>query len=98
MGDTDQSGADRRGRVGGALGEVATPLADFAAFVAALRRFVTGGELVAEAAGLDLTLHRVVDLVADVAEALEVAVALGFRRVLSSGGARVAVEGVARLG
>ena len=55
------------------------------------------GELVAEAAGLDLSLHRVVDLVADVEEAVAVAVALGFRRVLSSGGARVAVEGVARL-
>lgn len=55
------------------------------------------GELVAEAGGLDLTLHRAVDLVRDVEAAVEVAVGLGFRRVLSSGGARVAVEGVARL-
>lgn len=55
-------------------------------------------ELVAEAAGLDLTLHRAIDLVGDVEAAVEVAVQLGFRRVLSSGGARVAVEGVARLG
>lgn len=54
-------------------------------------------ELVAEAAGLDLTLHRAIDLVPDVAEAVEVAVRLGFSRVLSSGGARVAVEGVGRL-
>jgi copper homeostasis protein len=56
------------------------------------------GELVAEAAGLDLTLHRAIDLVPDVAEAVEVAVRLGFRRLLTSGGARVAHEGVARLG
>ena len=55
------------------------------------------GELVAEAAGLDLTLHRVIDLMADVEEAVEQAIALGFRRVLSSGGARVAHEGVPRL-
>ncbi len=54
-------------------------------------------ELVAEAAGLDLTLHRVIDLTPDVAAAVEVAVRLGFRRILSSGGARVAPEGVARL-
>ena len=55
-------------------------------------------ELVAEAAGLDLTLHRAVDLVGDVEAAVEVAVRLGFRRVLSSGGARVAHEGIGRLG
>ena len=55
------------------------------------------GELVAEAAGLDLTLHRVIDLMADVEEAVEQAIALGFRQVLSSGGARVAHKGVPRL-
>ncbi len=55
------------------------------------------GDLVAEAAGLDLTLHRVVDLVPDVDEAVEVAVRLGFRRVLSSGAAKVAGLGVVRL-
>ena len=55
-------------------------------------------ELVAEAAGLDMTLHRAVDLVGDVEAAVEVAVRLGFRRVLSSGGARVAHEGIGRLG
>lgn len=54
-------------------------------------------DLVAEAQGLDLTLHRVIDLITDVDEAVEQAIALGFRRVLSSGGARVAPEGVARL-
>ena len=55
-------------------------------------------DLVAEAQGLDLTLHRVIDLLSDVERAVEEAVALGFRRVLSSGGARVAHEGVPRLG
>jgi copper homeostasis protein len=53
--------------------------------------------LIAEAAGLDLTLHRAVDLAPDVDEAVETAVQLGFRRILSSGGARVADQGVARL-
>ena len=55
-------------------------------------------DLVAEAQGMDLTLHRVIDLLADVRAAVEEAVALGFTRVLSSGGARVAHEGVGRLG
>lgn len=57
----------------------------------------TLGALVAEAAGLDLTLHRAVDLVPDIAEALELAVCLGFRRVLTSGGADSAIAGRARL-
>ena len=55
-------------------------------------------DLVAEAQGMDLTLHRVIDLMGDVEQAIEAAVGLGFRRVLSSGAARVAHEGVARLG
>ena len=54
-------------------------------------------ELVAEAAGLDLTLHRAVDLCPDVAEAVEQAVALGFKRILSSGGAQTAAQGLSRL-
>lgn len=54
--------------------------------------------LVAEAEGMDLTLHRAVDLTPDGGEAVETAIRLGFRRILSSGGARVAVEGAARLG
>ena len=53
--------------------------------------------LVAEAAGLDLTLHRAMDLTPDVDEAVEAAIRLGFRRVLSSGGARLAGMGVNRL-
>ncbi|AWD22307.1 copper homeostasis protein CutC [Fuscovulum blasticum] len=43
--------------------------------------------LVKAAEGLDLTLHRCFDLVPDRAEALETAVELGFRRILTSGGA-----------
>lgn len=48
---------------------------------AALRRLVDAG------AGMDLTLHRCFDLVPDMEEALETAIVLGFRRVLTSGGA-----------
>jgi copper homeostasis protein len=54
--------------------------------------------LVGAAAGLDLTLHRCFDLVPVMDEALEVAVELGFRRILTSGGAVTAVEGAARIG
>lgn len=54
-------------------------------------------DLVAEAQGLDLTLHRAVDLTPDVDEAIETAIALGFRRILTSGGAATAPQGVARL-
>ena len=53
--------------------------------------------LVAAAAGLDLTLHRCFDLVPDPAEALETAIALGFRRVLTSGGEKTVAEGLDRL-
>lgn len=47
--------------------------------------------------GLKLTLHRAFDLVPHPSEALEVAVALGFERVLTSGGARTAPEGVSAI-
>lgn len=53
--------------------------------------------LVAEAEGLDLTLHRAIDLCPDAGEAVEQAIALGFRRILSSGGARTAEKGIDRL-
>ena len=49
-------------------------------------------------APLDLTLHRCYDLVPDMDGALDEAVALGFRRILTSGGARTAAEGAARIG
>jgi copper homeostasis protein len=55
------------------------------------------GRLIGAARGMEVTLHRCFDLVPDKAEALEVAVRLGFGRVLTSGGAATAVAGVGRL-
>lgn len=55
------------------------------------------GQLVAHAARLSMTLHRAFDLVPDVAEAVEVAVKLGFARILTSGGAETALAGAARI-
>ena len=55
------------------------------------------GELVAAAAGLGVTFHRAIDVCRDPARALEAIIALGCERVLSSGGAASAPEGVARL-
>ena len=54
-------------------------------------------ELVAEAQGLDLTLHRAIDLCVDVEHAVEQAITLGFHRILTSGGALKAPDGVPRL-
>lgn len=53
--------------------------------------------LKAEAAGMGSTLHRAFDLVPNWHEAVEVAVELGFERVLTSGGAASAAEGVGAL-
>lgn len=53
--------------------------------------------LLAEAEGMDTTLHRCFDLTPDRAQALETAIALGFSRILTSGGAATATEGVACL-
>jgi copper homeostasis protein len=50
--------------------------------------------LATHAQGLDLTLHRAFDLTPDLTEALETAIALGFSRVLTSGGAISALDGV----
>jgi len=54
--------------------------------------------LIRAAKGLDLTLHRCFDLAPDMGAALEGAVALGFRRVLTSGGETTAVAGAAQIG
>ena len=51
-------------------------------------------KLVGHAQGLGTTLHRAFDLVPDIAEAVEIAVSLGFERILTSGGAASAPEGV----
>ncbi len=53
--------------------------------------------LVAAAQGSDLTLHRCFDLAPDMGAALEAAVSLGFRRVLTSGGAATASEGAKQI-
>lgn len=53
--------------------------------------------LLAEAKGLGATLHRAFDLVPDPLAALETAVALGFERILTSGGALRAEEGMTTL-
>ncbi|QRK09504.1 copper homeostasis protein CutC [Archangium violaceum] len=49
--------------------------------------------LIAHATGLEVALHRAFDLVPDPLEALETAVALGFARILTSGGSATALEG-----
>lgn len=51
----------------------------------------------AAAGPMSVTLHRVFDLVPDFAEAVEVAVEIGFDRILTSGGAVGAPEGVEAL-
>ncbi|KQW29552.1 copper homeostasis protein CutC [Rhizobium sp. Root274] len=53
--------------------------------------------LVAAAADLDLTLHRAFDVVGDFDAALDLAIELGFSRILTSGGARHAEDGIQRL-
>ncbi|NTJ65597.1 copper homeostasis protein CutC [Agrobacterium rhizogenes] len=53
--------------------------------------------LTAHAKDLGKTLHRAFDLVPDVEEAVDAAISLGFERILTSGGARTAAEGVAML-
>lgn len=50
--------------------------------------------LIGHAAGLGMTLHRAFDLVPDPVESLEAAIDLGFERILTSGGAVTAAEGV----
>ncbi|NLS14996.1 copper homeostasis protein CutC [Rhizobium sp. P40RR-XXII] len=50
--------------------------------------------LSAHAEGLGTTLHRAFDLVPDIEEAVDMAISLGFERILTSGGAKTAAEGV----
>lgn len=50
--------------------------------------------LVAHAAGLTVTLHRAVDLLADPVTAVPIAAELGIAAILTSGGARTALEGL----
>lgn len=50
--------------------------------------------LLSEARGMDTTLHRCFDLTPDKVQALDTAVDLGFRRILTSGGATAAPAAV----
>jgi copper homeostasis protein len=50
--------------------------------------------LITHAAGLGTTLHRAVDLVPDFDAAVDLAADLGFERILTSGGARHASQGM----
>lgn len=54
-------------------------------------------DLVAAAEGLEVTLHRVIDLLSDPLAAMEQAIELGINRILTSGGATRAVDGQAML-
>ena len=54
-------------------------------------------DLVRAAEGLDVTLHRAIDLTPDAAEAMALCAKLGINRVLSSGGAETALKGIDRL-
>lgn len=53
--------------------------------------------LLREAGGLGTTLHRAIDLCVDRLQAIDIAVQLGFERVLSSGGSRTAFEALGPL-
>ncbi|KZL17888.1 Copper homeostasis protein CutC [Pseudovibrio axinellae] len=53
--------------------------------------------LIDHASGLGVTLHRAIDLAPDLIEATHLAVDLGFERILSSGGALKAVDGLENL-
>ncbi len=53
--------------------------------------------LVAHSEGLGVTLHRAFDLVPDFEAGLELAIDLGFERILTSGGAQNAMAGATRI-
>jgi copper homeostasis protein len=57
----------------------------------------TLARMVAAARGMEITLHRVIDLTPDPVAAMQLCADLGVRRVLSSGGQGRAVDGIARL-
>ena len=56
----------------------------------------TLARLLAAARGLDVTLHRAVDLAPDAEEAVSLAIALGIPRILTSGGAASVADGLPR--
>lgn len=78
-------------RAAGLTGVVIGALCDAALDLSALT------QMIAAADGLTVTLHRAIDVVEDRAQALEQAVALGIHRILTSGGAKNALSGVAEI-
>ena len=51
-------------------------------------------QLMQHATGLGTTLHRAIDLVPDFIAATEIAIGLGIERILTSGGAALALDGI----
>ncbi|MEJ8473730.1 copper homeostasis protein CutC [Roseibium algae] len=51
-------------------------------------------DLIRHAGPMNITLHRAFDLVPDQQDALETAIELGFSRILTSGGAKTAMDGM----
>lgn len=84
----DIAAARRAGLAGVVLG---ASLADGRLDIATLQT------LVAAAVGLEKTLHRAIDLVPDMTEAVEQAVALGFDTILTSGRAMTALDGLTEI-
>lgn len=54
-------------------------------------------ELMAAAGGLPVTFHRAIDVCRDMSEALEDIITLGCQRILTSGGAATALEGIEQI-
>ncbi len=75
--------------IGASLADHRLDAATLAALVAHAR---SAGD--ARGAPLSLTLHRAIDLCPDLPAALDTAIALGFDRVLTSGGALKAIDGL----
>ncbi|MES3151983.1 copper homeostasis protein CutC [Sphingomonas faeni] len=73
--------------------------ADHRLDIALLSRLVAHARALGDIRGapLSLTLHRVIDLCADMPDALDAAIALGFDRILTSGGEPRAIDGVSML-
>lgn len=83
----DIAAARRMGLAGVVIGAAQGGALD----VAALRQMADAAQ------DLHLTLHRVIDVLGDPEAALEQVIALGFGRVLTSGGATSAITGAARI-
>ena len=81
----------RRAVAAGAAGVVVGALRDGAVDAAALERLVDA------AAGTEVTFHRAVDLLADPLAGVDELAAAGVRRILTSGGASRAVDGMPAL-